>query len=376
MRVLFWTDWYLPSIGGVEIFSARLLPALARNGHEITVVAGHHRRGLPDEAEVDGVTIRRFWFHTSLADNDVDRIADGLRQVSALKRTLAPDLVHLNTLGPSVLFHLQSARSWPAPVLLTMHSPVRQDAVPPDTLSGRALRSANWVNCNSRAVHADLCRYLPEMSPRCSVVYYGMDPPRLRPTKRRSDPPHIVGYGRLVPDKGFDVAVRAFATVIRRRPDARLVLAGDGAARPDLERLVERLGLARSVTFSGIVAPEDVPPLLDGASLVVVPSRWDEPFGLVALEAALMARPVVATRAGGLVEVVTHGETGVIVDKDDPDALAGAILDLLADPARADRMGIAARVRARERFSWDRCVAAYEELYETSRRMEAPSWTH
>lgn len=376
MRILFWTDWYLPSIGGVEVFSARLLPALVRKGHEITVVAGHHRCGLPDEVEVDGVTVRRFRFHTSLAAKDVAQIADALRRVSALKRTLAPDLVHLNTLGPSLLFHLQSARSWPVPVLLTMHSPVHRDAVLPDTLSGRGLRSATWVNCNSRAVHADLCRYLPEISPRCSVTYYGMDLPRLRPTARRHDPPHIVGYGRLVADKGFDVAVRAFATVVRRWPDARLVLAGDGAARPDLERLVERLGLSRSVTFPGIVAPEDVPALIDDASLVVVPSRWDEPFGLVALEAALMARPVVATRAGGLVEVVADGETGVIVDKDDPDALAGAILGLLAEPGRADRMGIAARARARERFAWDRCVAAYEELYETSRRMEGPSWTH
>lgn len=376
MRVLFWTDWYLPSIGGVETFSARLLPSLVRKGHEITVVAGHHQRGLPDHVEIDGVTIRRFWFHTSLADNDVDAIADALRRVSVLKRALAPDLVHLNTLGPSVLFHLQSTRSWTAPVLLTMHSPVREETVPPDTLSGRALRSASWVSCNSRAVQADLCRYLPEISPYCSVVHYGMDAPHLQPAARPHEPPRIVGYGRLVSDKGFDVAVRAFATVIRRRPDARLILAGDGAARPDLERLVHRLGLSDAVTFPGIVAPEDVPALVDGASLVVVPSRWDEPFGLVALEAALMARPVVATRAGGLVEVVAHGETGVIVDKDDPDALAGAILDLLADPACADRMGIAARARALERFSWDRCVAAYEDLYETSRRMEKPSWTH
>lgn len=376
MRVLFWTDWYLPSIGGVETFSARLLPALARKGHEITVVAGHHRGGLPDHVEIDGVTIRRFRFHTALADNDVDAIADALRRVSALKRTVAPDLVHLNTLGPSVLFHLQSARSSPAPVLLTMHSPVREDAVPPDTLSGRALRSASWVNCNSHAVHADLCRHLPEVASRCSVVHYGMDLPRLHPTARRHDPPRILGFGRLVSDKGFDVAVRAFPTVLRRWPGARLVLAGDGAARPDLERLVERLGLSGSVTFPGFVAPEDVPALVDDASLVVVPSRWDEPFGLVALEAALMARPVVATRAGGLVEVVAHAETGMIVDKDDPDALAAAILDLLADPERADRMGLAARTRARECFSWDRCVGAYEDLYETSARMETPSWTH
>jgi len=369
MRVLYWTDWYLPSIGGVEVFSARLLPALVRHGHQITVVAGHHRTGLPDVTARDGVDVHRFWFHLALAANDVDRISELLAAVAALTRRVAPDLIHLNTLGPSVLFHLESSRRSGAPVLLTMHSPVPDDAARTDTLCGRALRSASWVNCNSHAVRRDLCRLLPELADRSSVTYYGMDPPALAPAPRPRAAPRILGFGRLVTDKGFDVAVRAFATVVRRLPSARLVLAGEGAARPELERLASALGLAESVEFVGAVAPEDVPALLDRASLVVVPSRWDEPFGLVALEAALMARPVVATRVGGLVEVVENGTTGVVVDPDDPDALAGAMLVLLEDPATADRLGRAARARAEARFGWDRCVAEYAGLYERSRNI-------
>jgi glycogen(starch) synthase len=194
-----------------------------------------------------------------------------------------------------------------------------------------------------------------------------MDVPEHPPTARPHDAPCVLGFGRLVADKGFDLAVRAFAAVTRRVPNARLVLAGDGAARADLERLVTDMGLSQSVEFVGMVAPADVPALIARASLVVVPSRWDEPFGLVALEAAVMARPVVATRAGGLVEVVEEGTTGLLVDKEDPDALAAALLRLLEDPATADRMGVAARARARERFSWERCVTSYERLYESSR---------
>ncbi|MEO8605416.1 MAG: glycosyltransferase family 4 protein, partial [bacterium] len=119
MRVLFWTDWFLPSIGGVEVFSARLLPALVRKGYEITVVAGHHRAGLPEQFDCDGVDVRRFWFHPALAANDVGGVAQMLAQVSALKRAVAPQLIHLNTLGPSVLFHLESMRRSRVPVLLT-----------------------------------------------------------------------------------------------------------------------------------------------------------------------------------------------------------------------------------------------------------------
>jgi glycogen(starch) synthase len=371
MRVLFWTDWYLPSIGGVEVFSARLLPALARRGHEITVVAGHHRAALPDETEVMGIPVRRFWFHTTLAANDVDRVAATLRTVAQLKGALAPDLIHLNTLGPSLLFHLETERRHSAPVLLTMHSPVTEDVARHDTLAGRALRSAAWVNCNSHAVHADLRRRVPAMGERSSVTYYGMEAPARPPSPRPHADPRVLGFGRLVAEKGFDLAVRAFATVVRRIPRARLVLAGEGAARPELERLAAALGLAAAIEFVGAVAPGEVPALIDGASLVVVPSRWDEPFGLVALEAALMARPVVATRVGGLVEVVEDRTTGLLVERENPDALAEAVIRLLEDPAAADRMGRTARARARKRFAWERCVDEYDSLYERSRQKES-----
>ncbi len=365
MRVLFWTDWFLPSIGGVEVFSARLLPALACRGHQITVIAGHHEAGLPDVIDFMGVSVRRHWFHEALKANDVERTASLLTTVSRLKRALAPDVIHLNTLGPSVLFHLASERSWPAPVLLTMHSPVMEDAERDDTLYGRALRSATWVNCNSWAVRDDLCRRVPALRERSSVTYYGMDPPARVPGPRPRAP-RLLAYGRLVPDKGFDLALRALVLVSRCEPAARLVLAGDGAARPDLERLADSLGVSEAVDFVGMVAPAEVAALIDHASVVVVPSRWDEPFGLVALEAALMARPVVAARTGGLAEVVEDGTTGLLVDKESPEGLAAGILRLLDDPDTADRMGRTARIRAGERFGWSRCVDDYERLWRST----------
>lgn len=360
----------------MEVFSARLLPALARRGHEITVVAGHHCAGLPERADFMGVTVRRFPFHQALAGGDVERISGTLQQVSRLKQELQPDIVHLNTLGPSVIFHLASSRHCPAPVLLTMHSPVMADAERPDTLYGQALRSALWVNCNSHAVHADLCQRIPEMRDHSSVTYYGMDAPAIPPAPRPHVDPVVLGLGRLVWDKGFDVAIRSFAHVVRRFPGARLLLTGEGAARPELERLVEACGLSEHVAFTGAVAPADVPALINKVSLVVVPSRWDEPFGLVALEAALMARPVVAARVGGLTEAVEHGTTGLLVDRDDCEKLADALIQLLADPTSADRMGINARERARRLFAWDRCVDEYEQLYDLNHTAAVPSGDH
>jgi len=105
-----------------------------------------------------------------------------------------------------------------------------------------------------------------------------------------------------------------------------------------------------------------------------MPSRH-EPFGLVALDAALMARPIVASRVGGLSEVVVHRQTGLLFDNEDSRGLADAIISLLNHPEVARRMGQAARRRALNVFSWERCVNGYADLYRSlvnSRGLKAP----
>ena len=96
---------------------------------------------------------------------------------------------------------------------------------------------------------------------------------------------------------------------------------------------------------------------------MVVPSRWWEGFGLVALQAHQLGRPVLASRVGGLAEVVEDGVTGALVERDDPDALAAAARKLLGDPSRLQAMGEAARERASAMFSWDEHVDAYARIY-------------
>jgi glycogen(starch) synthase len=173
----------------------------------------------------------------------------------------------------------------------------------------------------------------------------------------------LLCLGRLAPEKGFDLALTALASLIERFPHIRLVIAGDGPARTDLEQQAAKLGLAHVVDFIGWVAPDKVPALLNTATVVVMPS-WREGLPLVALEAALMARPVVATRVGGLPEVVVHGQTGLLIEKEDSDGLAKAIAFLLEHPETATQMGQAAQQRAQEVFNSEQCVNAYDALYQ------------
>ncbi|HKA56747.1 MAG TPA: glycosyltransferase family 4 protein, partial [Candidatus Binatia bacterium] len=229
-----------------------------------------------------------------------------------------------------------------------------------------------WVTGCSAAVVEDARQLMPEIIPRSSIIYNGLEAPPVLPEPIPSNPPRVLCLGRLSYEKGFDFALTAFATAVTQFPRARLMVAGDGPERTALERQALQLGIRHAVDFLGAVTPDTVPSLLNRASLVLMPSRT-EGLPLVAVEAALMARPVVATRVGGLPEVVVHRHTGLLVDKEDCQGLAEAITFVLEHPQAVAHMGQAARRRAQAVFSLERCVAAYDALYRTLAREGAAS---
>jgi glycogen(starch) synthase len=365
MRILYWTEAFWPYIGGLEVFSMRLLTALRARGHQILVVTCRGNLDLPDSDEYRGIPIRRFPFLDVLATRNLRRVSEIRRQVVELKRTFAPDVVHakMTSVAPTTLFQLETSNPTLAPMLVTLQGAVNPAAADAETLHGSLLRRADWVTAVSLATLTEARDLVPEIADRSSVIYNSLDVPALAPTPPPHGSPRVLCLGRLSPEKGFDVAVRAFASVSRGFPDARLVVGGDGPERHLLEDMAAQLGLTDRVEFVGWVPPDRVPDLLNTASVVVVPSR-EEAFGIVALEAASMARPVVATRVGGLPEVVVHEQTGLLVEKDDPDALSEAVTSLLAHPDTAARMGDTARRRAIQDFRLERSVDAYVELYQ------------
>lgn len=173
----------------------------------------------------------------------------------------------------------------------------------------------------------------------------------------------IVAGGRMAEEKGFDVLVRAMRCVAERCSGARLCLAGEGECREALETLARRLELQRYVTFFDF--QPDFELWIQAADLVVVPSRY-EPAGLVAREAMVAGKPVVATMVSGSVDAIDHGRTGLLVPVEVPRALADAIIHVATDPVLARRLGEEARAVARDRFTLDRMWDEYERVLERS----------
>jgi len=153
--------------------------------------------------------------------------------------------------------------------------------------------------------------------------------------------------------------VRIFAAVTREIPSV-LMMVGDGPDRVQAEEEARRLGVSDSVSFLGKI--EAVAPLLSGADLFLLPSQ-SESFGLSALEALASGVPVVASRAGGLPEVVEDGVTGVLCEVGDLPGMARAAMDMLRDAPRWNRMSAAAAADARRRFALPQIVERYERLY-------------
>ncbi|HEY1360218.1 MAG TPA: glycosyltransferase family 4 protein [Thermoleophilaceae bacterium] len=363
MRVLYWTEQFWPHIGGVEVLSSNFIPAMRDRGHEFAVATSHSGLDLPDEDEWEGVPLRRFPFRQAIGDGDMGSIARATRGVAALKREFRPELVHVRMADPSVFFHLRTRDAHSCPLLVSVTNAPPEAGAGPGTLLDSVMSSAAWVTANSEAILEDVLRLAPRVRGRASVVHPAQVVPGVEPAPRQLDPPTILCLGRVVDEKGFDVAMVAFARVRRELPAARLVIAGDGPNRSTLEAQARDLGLEEAVSFRGWVPPERVPDLINEAAIVAIPSRWREAFCLVAVEGALMERPVVATNVGGLAEAVADGETGLLVPGDDPAAFADALLSLLRDPNRAAAMGRAGRARAIREFDHDAHVDAYADIY-------------
>ncbi len=172
--------------------------------------------------------------------------------------------------------------------------------------------------------------------------------------------PLLVAVGRLVPNKGFDILIRAVAELVGRFPDLRVLIAGDGDHRPQLQGMIDAAGLAETVTLLGV--RPDVPDLIDAADLAVSSSRV-EGSPLAVLEQMQAGRPIVAAAVGGVSDLIEDGVHGRLVASEDVDGLAAAIAELLGDPDRAAKLGHAAHERWAAEFELAAMVGRVEALY-------------
>jgi L-malate glycosyltransferase len=224
-----------------------------------------------------------------------------------------------------------------------------------------AYRAATRIVANSPA-GAEILATEGIRGARVSVIPNGLEASAYLEPRRKGPVSRVITVANLRPEKSHETLIAAAALLAPSCPDLRYVIVGDGSRRAELEALARVKGVDRIVEFLG--HREDVPELLAGADVFVLPSR-SEAFPNGAIEAMAAGLPVIASAVGGIVDLIEPGRTGMLVPPSDAEALAAALRTLRADPARAQTIGAAARCEALARYSFDRMLRAFEDLYET-----------
>jgi glycosyltransferase involved in cell wall biosynthesis len=419
--ILFASEYYPPfAPGGAEWSTAAWAAALARRGHRVTVVTPNY--GAAPREERDGATVIRVPFPVKLRPGQGEARFTVHRnplfhlyfawQVRRAARAADARIIHAQGKSALVAAWL-AARALGRPVLLTIRdigllcplghctvfeswerfdcstaqymgkclpyhlahyaadqgmlgrARVRVSALAAwldNRLRQQALRRIDGVIGVSRGI---LDVFPPRLlAGRRLRVVPNLPPPVAVPSEAQAHTarerlgiggaPLVVYAGKLSAGKGTPVLLAALDRIAAAVPGARFVLAGKGGmtipARPDLHAL-------------GVLPQAELFVLYRAADVVVVPSVWPEPLSRVLLEAMRIGRPVVATAVGGTPEAVEHGVTGLLVPRQDPEALAKAVIELLLDPERRARMGRAAAERTRTVFDEDRLVDALLDAY-------------
>jgi len=184
----------------------------------------------------------------------------------------------------------------------------------------------------------------------------------LRKRYRRGQGPLIVFVGRVVKEKGIEDLIRAVALLVPRLPDVSALIVGEGQDRPAFEAVTKSLGLADRVAFCGWIQPEIVPNYLSAGNIFVGPS-WAEAQGLTFLEAMLVGIPIVATRVGGIVDIIKHEETGLLVNAHAPNEIADAVEKIVRESSLRQRLSTLGHQLVKREFSRKSSAEAFSQLF-------------
>lgn len=419
MRILICSNAYPPHfIGGAELMAHEQAKSLSRLGHEVRVFAGELGSSRPRHARMDdvhdGLSVHRV---ATVPEDYSPEFLNFLHPVvddhfSAVLREFAPDIVHChNLLGLSAKLPIL-ARRHGARTICTLHdfwgfclrnTAIRADGRPCDDTSqcrsclprihdGRRLRVPMRFRKDFMRLaleHVDRfvtpSRYIADRyawaglpSDRLTVIPNGIDVGRFRPSATLSvhDDVRITYVGYFGAHKGVATLLDALSLLSLSLPEGgprvTLQLAGEGPERDAYLTRIEALGLGDRVDFLGKVRPADMPGVYARSDIVVLPSIWDENQPVCLMEAMAAGLPVVASRKGGIPELIDHGVNGLMFAAGDAQDLAVQLAKLIADPGLRRAAGQAGRRRVEE-CSHDRQARRQVELYDEVTALPAPS---
>ncbi len=369
MKVLVVTNDFPPRVGGVNGYVAELMRRFPRG--DVTVFAADWPDAGAFDARYPQRVVRwpsRGLYPTAPVRDRVEELVRATRADVVLFGAAAPlalmgKSIQRRTGVPYATFtHGIEVAAGQVPVTRGLLSSVTRAAVLTMGVSEWAIQQLrqvvgpeSWIELLPPGV--DQTRFHPGVSDQEVRARHGLD-----------DHPVISCVARLTPRKGQDKVIRAMPWILREVPDARFLVVGGGPDRERLEGLARRKRVADRVVFAEEVPYDMLPQYFRAGDVFAMPCRTRklglevEAFGLALIEASAVGRPVVAGDSGGAPEAVLHGETGLVVDGNEVDEVAEAILELLGDLDRAAKLGARGADRVHREFTWEALSARLRGL--------------
>jgi glycogen(starch) synthase len=374
MKIALFPSAFHPHFGGVEELARQLAHQLKRTGHDPSVFTNRWPKDLPAFEMFEGLPLHRYVFRVPEREwrqmlTSLVFTAATLRKVYAAIAADRADVIHIQCISSNSYYAVRARRRLKLPLVVTLQGELTMDAGGlfqksrfAQSLLRTALDEADVITGCSGKTLADAEKFYGKpFGDRARVIFNaatGDDFDRAEPYSHGR--PYILAIGRVVPQKGFDVLIRAFAKA--GISDHDLLIVGDGTERAGLEQMASELNVREAVHFLGRAERPKVASLFRGASFFALPSRSDEGLPVVCSEAMAAGKAIVATRSGGVPEAVLDGVSGLIVEREDVEGLSLALARLSSDAALRQKCAAAGKCRARD-FSWPVVTEQYVEAY-------------
>lgn len=362
IKILHILSSYFPRLGGIETLMEQYFKLQSDDSEFDHTILSLKRKNQSSAKRTSGVV---HLDEINIPDLQIskDILPPILRIISQLRHVIyeqQPSIIHLHGIHELSLFAVKVARELGIPLIFHFHGTVTEENM-------RVLKPIVPFLHNtlvvSEAVHQSLLPYLSS-DVQIEVLVNGVEDLRgERTTKSNNSEDTILIAGRIEHEKGFDIAVSSFALILQEIPSVRLIVIGTGSQTQSLKVLGKQLDILSSIDFLGDLKNEEVIEKIEQSSIVLVPSRVREGFGIVAVEAALREVLVIAADVGGLSYTVEDKKSGFLVPVEDPMAIAMKAIEILKDPDYFDEMRKYARIRALDLFSMDRFKTNLEGYY-------------
>lgn len=412
MKIVISTDIYYPMINGVAVFSRNLAAGLKKRGHKVMVLApsidGKFKVEKDEEYGFTVVRLKSRKIH--VYPDQINKVPEAkklaglklpkvyyknglnvsLNCYKTIKRVLddfQPDIIHDQTPGPVALAVFRYAKKNNIPLVSTDHAYPdnltqqlklpRAAKKPINSMMNKYfvsfLKRSEYATMPTEQAVADLIpnKRKPFKVP-VEALSNGIDLSRFakgKPNKEIFDKyniprskPIVLYVGRVDPEKSLDVLAEAFVKVAKKKPDAQLVIVGDGTARPKLESILEKADLSEQVHFLGRVIGDDLPQIYRAGSVFAITSKT-ETQSIVLMEAMASGLPCVAVKAGAVHELVKNNKNGFLANPDDANGVARSILKIIDNPKLCEKMSKES-VALAERHDISHTLTRMEEIYQ------------